>query len=214
MEHIRVFLLDDHAVVRAGLRAVLEAGEGVEVVGEAGTVVEAVEGITLLRPDVAVLDGRLPDGSGVDVCRQARLVSPHTRTIILTSYDDDQALMAAVLAGASGYLLKEIGTMDLVASIRTVSAGGSLLDADAVEQVRRRLQDPLAADPRLAGLTAQERRVLALLSEGRTNREIGDLLHLAEKTVKNYVSNVLAKLGMRSRTQAALYTTERRHPPA
>ncbi|MEZ0164373.1 response regulator [Kineococcus sp. LSe6-4] len=207
MTAIEVFLLDDHAVVRAGLRAVLEADPGLRVVGEAGTVAEAVEGITLTRPDVAILDGRLPDGSGVEVCRQARLVSPGTRTLILTSYDDDEALLAAVLAGAGGYLLKEIGTTDLVGSVRTVHGGGSLLDPAAVEAVRRRLEDPLAADPRLAGLTPQERRVLKLLSEGRTNRQIGRELHLAEKTVKNYVSNVLAKLGLRSRTQAALFTT-------
>jgi DNA-binding NarL/FixJ family response regulator len=206
---ISVFLLDDHAVVRAGLRAVLEAGEDIDVVGEAGTVAEAVEGITLTRPDVAVLDGRLPDGSGVEVCRQVRLVSPQTRTIMLTSYDDDEALVASVLAGASGYLLKEIGTTDIVASVRAVHAGRSLLDAAEVEAVRRRLEDPLAADPRLADLTPQERRVLGLLSEGWTNRQIGAELHLAEKTVKNYVSSLLAKLGLSSRTQAALFTTAR-----
>lgn len=204
-----MFLLDDHAVVRAGLRAVLEAGEDIDVVGEAGTVAEAVEGITLTRPDVAVLDGRLPDGSGVEVCRQVRLVSPQTRTIMLTSYDDDEALVASVLAGASGYLLKEIGTTDIVASVRAVHAGRSLLDAAEVEAVRRRLEDPLAADPRLADLTPQERRVLGLLSEGWTNRQIGAELHLAEKTVKNYVSSLLAKLGFSSRTQAALFTTAR-----
>lgn len=204
-----VFLLDDHAVVRAGLRAVLEAGEDIDVVGEAGTVAEAVEGITRTRPDVAVLDGRLPDGSGVEVCRQVRLVSPGTRTIMLTSYDDDEALVASVLAGASGYLLKEIGTTDIVASVRAVHAGRSLLDPAEVEAVRRRLEDPLAADPRLVDLTPQERRVLGLLSEGWTNRRIGSELHLAEKTVKNYVSSLLAKLGLSSRTQAALFTTAR-----
>ncbi|WP_432546021.1 response regulator [Kineococcus sp. SYSU DK004] len=206
---VRVFLTDDHAVVRAGLRAVLESG-GLQVVGEAGSVAEAVAGITMTRPDVAVLDGRLPDGSGVDVCRQVRVVSPATRTLVLTSYDDDEALLASVLAGASGYLLKEIRTTDLVASVRAVAAGESLLDPRAVEEVRRRLQDPLAADPRLAELTGQERRVLAALSEGLTNREIGRELHLAEKTVKNYVSSVLAKLGLASRTQAALFTTAHR----
>jgi len=206
---IKVFLLDDHAVVRAGLRAVLEADEDIDVVGEAGTVAEAVEGITLTRPDVAVLDGRLPDGSGVEVCRQVRVVSPETRTIMLTSYDDDEAMLASVLAGASGYLLKEIGTTDIVASVRLVHAGGSLLDPGEVEQVRQRLEDPLAADPRLADLTPQERRVLGLLGEGWTNRQIGAELHLAEKTVKNYVSSLLAKLGLSSRTQAALFTTTR-----
>jgi two-component system, NarL family, response regulator DevR len=210
VSQISVFLLDDHAVVRAGLRAVLEAGDDIDVVGEAGTVAEAIEGITLTRPDVAVLDGRLPDGSGVDVCRQVRLVSPDTRTIMLTSYDDDEALVASVLAGASGYLLKEIGTTDIVASVRAVHAGQSLLDPVEVEAVRRRLEDPLAADPRLADLTPQERRVLGLLSEGWTNRQIGSELHLAEKTVKNYVSSLLAKLGLSSRTQAALFTTARR----
>ena len=212
MDPIRVFLLDDHAVVRAGLRAVLEVGEDIDVVGEAGTVAEAVEGIALTRPDVAVLDGRLPDGSGIEVCRQVRLVSGGTRTIMLTSYDDDEALVAAVLAGASGYLLKEIGTTDIVASVRAVHAGESLLDPDEVEQVRRRLEDPLAADPRLAELTPQERRVLGLLSEGWTNRQIGAELTLAEKTVKNYVSSLLAKLGLSSRTQAALFTTSLDRP--
>ncbi|MEZ0492862.1 response regulator [Kineococcus sp. TBRC 1896] len=207
MTTVRVFLLDDHAVVRAGLRAVLEADPGLEVVGEAGTVAAAVEGITRTRPDVAVLDGRLPDGSGIDVCRRVHLLSPGTRTLVLTSYDDDEALLAAALAGASGYLLKEIGTTDLVGSVRAVHAGASLLDPAVVEAVRRRVEDPLAADPRLAGLTPQERRVLKLLSEGWTNRRIGAELHLAEKTVKNYVSNVLAKLQLSSRTQAALFTT-------
>ncbi|WP_432545099.1 response regulator [Kineococcus sp. SYSU DK002] len=202
---VRVFLLDDHAVVRAGLRAVLESDPEIEVVGEAGTVAEAVEGITLTRPDVAVLDGRLPDGSGVEVCRQARRLSPGTRSILLTSYDDDEAFLSAVVAGAAGYLLKEIGTGDLVGSVRAVHAGGSLLDPQAVEAVRRRLEDPLAADPRLAELTPQERRVLRLLGQGCTNRQIGRELHLAEKTVKNYVSNLLAKLGLSSRTQAAIY---------
>lgn len=206
---ISVFLLDDHAVVRAGLRAVLEAGADIDVVGEAGTVADAVEGIQLTGPDVAVLDGRLPDGSGVEVCRHVRMVSPQTRVIMLTSYDDDEALLSSVLAGASGYLLKEIGTMDIVASVRAVHAGQSLLDPAEVETVRRRLEDPLAADPRLADLTPQERRVLGLLSEGWTNRQIGTELHLAEKTVKNYVSSLLAKLGLSSRTQAALFTTAR-----
>jgi two-component system, NarL family, response regulator DevR len=210
---ISVFLLDDHAVVRAGLRAVLEADADIDVVGEAGTVAEAVEGITLTRPDVAVLDGRLPDGSGVEVCRQVRLVSPQTRTIMLTSYDDDEAMLASVLAGASGYLLKEIGTTDIVASVRAVHAGGTLLDPAEVDQVRARLEDPLAADPRLADLTPQERRVLGLLGEGWTNRQIGGELHLAEKTVKNYVSSLLAKLGLSSRTQAALFTTTRPERP-
>ncbi|GAA0303043.1 response regulator transcription factor [Kineococcus aurantiacus] len=205
---IRVFLLDDHAVVRAGLRAVLESDPGIEVVGEAGTVAEALAGITLTRPDVAVLDGRLPDGSGTEVCRQAQLVSPGTRSILLTSYDDDQAFWAAVVAGAAGYLLKEIGTTDLVGSVRTVHAGGSLLDPAAVEAVRRRLQDPLAADPRLADLTPQERRVLSLVSRGCTNRQIGREMHLAEKTVKNHVSSLLAKLGLSSRTQAAVFVAQ------
>jgi len=206
---IRVFLLDDHAVVRAGLRAVLEAADDMEVVGEAGTVADAIHGITLTRPDIAVLDGRLPDGTGIEVCRQVRMVAPATRSLILTSYGGDEALMAAILAGAWGYLLKEIGTTDLLGSVRFVRAGGSLLDPLEVDAVRRRLEDPLAADPRLAELTPQERRVLRLVSAGWTNRQIGRELHLAEKTVKNYVSNVLAKLGFSSRTQAALFTTAR-----
>ncbi|GAA4983944.1 response regulator transcription factor [Kineococcus glutinatus] len=207
MEPITLYLVDDHAVVRAGLRAVFEAAAGFTVVGEAGTVAEALAGLTLLRPDVAVVDGRLPDGSGVDVCRHAHAHCPGTRTLVLTSYDDDEALLASVLAGAAGYLLKQIRGTDLVEAVRTVAAGGSLVDEAAVAQVRRRLRDPLAQDPRLADLSPQERRVLSLVADGLTNRQIGAQLHLAEKTVKNYVSKVLAKLGLSSRTQAAVFTT-------
>ncbi|MFB9375887.1 response regulator [Kineococcus gynurae] len=199
-----VVLVDDHAVVRAGLRAVLESDPGIRVVAEAATVAEALAALARTRPDVAILDGRLPDGSGIEVCRRLRTASPATRAIILTSYDDDQALLAAVLAGAAGYLLKEIGTTDLVDSVRRVHAGESLLDPAAVETVRRRLADPVAADPRFDALTAQERRVLALLGNGSSNRQIGREMDLAEKTVKNYVSSVLAKLHLQSRTQAAL----------
>ncbi|WP_432492611.1 response regulator [Kineococcus gypseus] len=211
MGGIDVFLADDHAVVRAGLRSLLEADGDVRVVGEAGTAAEAVAGITVLQPDVAVLDGRLPDGSGAEVCRQARMVSPRTRCVILTSYDDDEALLTSVLAGAAGYLLKQIRVDELKRSIRAVAAGGTLLDERAVAQVRRRLQDPLAADPRLAQLTAQERRVLTFVSQGLTNRQIAGELHLAEKTVKNYITTVLAKLGLHSRTQAALLTADSLH---
>lgn len=200
----RVFLVDDHAVVRAGLRALVESADDLVVAGEAGTAAEAVRGITLARPDVALLDVRLPDGSGVDVCRQVGATSPGTRCLLLTSYDDDQVLLAAVQAGAVGLLLKEVGAGDILGAVRHVHGGGSLLDPVAVAQVRRRLQDPLAGDERLRGLTAQERRVLGLVGEGRTNREIAGELHLAEKTVKNYVSHLFVKLGVTSRTQAAL----------
>jgi len=207
---IRVFLVDDHAVVRAGLRSLMESAEDMVVVGEAGTAAEAVREITITRPDVALLDGRLPDGSGVDVCRHVRATSPGTACLMLTSYDDDQALLGAVVAGAAGYLLKEVGTGDLLGAVRHVAAGGTLLDEDAVEDVRRRLRDPLADDERLGRLTGQERRVLHLLGEGRTNRQIGAELDIAEKTVKNYVSHLLVKLDVTSRTQAALLVAERR----
>ncbi|GAA2024833.1 response regulator transcription factor [Pseudokineococcus marinus] len=200
----RVVVVDDHAVVRAGLRALLESAGDLHVVAEAGTVADAVREITVSRPDVVLVDARLPDGSGVEVCRTVRSTSPGTRCLVLTSYDDDRALLAAVLAGAAGYLLKEIGTADLLGAVRHVHRGGDLVDAERVAEVRRRLEDPLAADERLADLTRQQRRVLQLLAEGRTNRQIATSMGLAEKTVKNYVSHLLVRLGVSSRTQAAL----------
>jgi two-component system, NarL family, response regulator DevR len=201
----RVFLLDDHELVRSGLRQLIEAEDDLEVVGEAATAGEARRRIPALRPDVAVLDARLPDGSGIEVCRDVRAVDPTIRALVLTSYDDDEALFAAIVAGAAGYVLKDIRSSDLVRGIRTVAAGGSLLDPTTTAHVLERLRSGPQEDRRLAGLTGQERRILELIADGLSNREIGARLHLAEKTVKNYVSSLLAKLGMQRRTQAAVF---------
>jgi DNA-binding NarL/FixJ family response regulator len=202
---LAVFLLDDHEVVRTGLRALLEAAEDIEVVGEAGTVAEGLERIPASKPDVAILDVRLPDGSGVEVCREIRSAHPEIVCIMLTSYADDEALIASIMAGASGYVLKQVGSFDLLDTIRHAGAGKSLLDPALTERVLERLREGPKVDPRLASLTAQERRILDLIAEGRTNRQIAETMFLAEKTVKNYVSNLLAKLGMQRRTQAATY---------
>jgi DNA-binding NarL/FixJ family response regulator len=207
---VRVYLLDDHEVVRRGLRELLELESDIEVVGESGTAGEATRRIPALRPDVMVLDARLPDGSGIDVCRDVRSVDPSVAGLILTSYDDDDALRAAVMAGAAGYLLKDVRGTDLVDSIRRVAAGESLLNADVVSRLRADWGHS-DDDPRLAQLSPQERRILPLIAEGRTNRQIGETMSLAEKTVKNYVTSVLAKLGMERRTQAAVYITSQ-HP--
>jgi two-component system response regulator DevR len=201
----RVFLLDDHELVRSGLRQLIDAEDDLEVVGEAATAAEARRRIPALRPDVAVLDARLPDGSGIEVCRDVRAIDPSIRALVLTSYDDDEALFAAIVAGAAGYVLKDIRSSDLVQGIRTVAAGGSLLDPTTTAHVLERLRNGPQEDSRLAGLTGQERRILELIADGLSNREIGERLHLAEKTVKNYVSNLLAKLGMQRRTQAAVF---------
>lgn len=202
---LRLFLVDDHEVVRAGLRSLLEDAEDIEIVGEAGTVKDALVRIPLARPDVAILDVRLPDGSGVEVCRQIRSDHPEVACLVLTSYADDEALLAAVMAGAAGYVLKQVGGRDLVADIRTVGTGGTLLDPAITERVIARLRRGPMEDERLASLTPQERRILDRIAEGRTNRQIGEELFLAEKTVKNYVSNLLAKLGMQRRTEAAVF---------
>ncbi|MET0467303.1 MAG: response regulator transcription factor [Aeromicrobium sp.] len=202
---IRVFLLDDHEVVRTGLQHLLESGGDIEVVGGAGTAASAIARIPALKPDVAVLDARLPDGSGIEVCRQIRSAHPEIRAIILTSFDDDEALFAAIMAGAAGYILKQVTGQDLVAAVRHVAAGGSLLDPSVTAKVMERLRDGGPGEPvELQSLTAQERRILELVAEGMTNRQIGERLFLAEKTVKNYMSNVLAKLGLERRTQAAV----------
>ena len=201
---ISVYLLDDHEIVREGLRALLEASGDIEVVGESGSAVEATARIPALRPDVAVLDNRLPDGSGIEVCRDVRAVDPSLKALILTSYDDDEALFAAIMAGASGYVLKEIGKQDLVAAIRHVAEGRSLIDASLTERVLERVRHGQETAPELASLTDQERRLLELIAEGLTNRQIGERMSLAEKTVKNYVSNILGKLGLERRTQAAV----------
>jgi two-component system response regulator DevR len=202
---IRVFLLDDHEIVRRGVRDLLEAEPGITVIGEAGTAAAALARVPALKPDVAVLDIRLPDGDGVTVCRDLRSKMPQLACLMLTSYSDDEALVDAIMAGAAGYVLKQIRGTDLVGAIRTIASGQSLLDPQAAATVMRRIRDQAAASDPLAALTDQERRILALIGEGLTNRQIGDRLFLAEKTVKNYVSALFAKLGMQRRAQAAAY---------
>ena len=206
---IRVFLVDDHEVVRRGVHEMLSVEDDIEVVGEAGTAAEALVRIPAARPDVALLDVRLPDGSGVEVCREVRVRDPGIKCLMLTSYSDDEALFDAIMAGASGYVLKAIRGLDLVSAVRDVAAGKSLLDPVATGRVLARLREGGAPeeDERLSGLTPQERRILELIGEGMTNRQIGNELHLAEKTIKNYVSGLLAKLRMERRTQAAAYVT-------
>jgi two-component system response regulator DevR len=207
-DKIRVFLLDDHEIVRTGIASLLSAEPDMVVVGEAGTAAEALRRIPAARPDVAVLDGRLPDGSGIDVCRDVRSANPEIRCLILTSYDDDDALFAAVMAGAAGYLLKEVRGGSLVDAIRQISAGNSLMDPALTGRLLTRLRDGTPTDSRLDALSPRDRDILELISEGLTNRQIGERLFLAEKTVKNYVSALLAKLGMQRRTQAAVYGAE------
>jgi DNA-binding NarL/FixJ family response regulator len=204
MSMIRVFLLDDHEVVRRGLRELLESAGDIEVVGESGLAAEAAARIPALRPDVAILDGRLPDGSGIDVCRDVRSVDPSINALILTSYDDDDALFAAILAGASGYVLKQITGHDLLDTVRRVAAGQQLIDPALTARVLERVRSGAPTQPELADLTDREREILGLIAEGLTNRQIGERLFLAEKTVKNYVSSLLAKLGLERRTQAAV----------
>ena len=202
---IAVFLLDDHEVVRRGVRDLLEAEPDIRVVGEAGTVSSALARIPALHPDVAVLDVQLPDGDGVTVCREIRSRMPEVACLMLTSFGDDEALFNAIMGGASGYVLKQIRGTDLVGAVRTVAAGQSILDPRAATQLMARLRDQPAKHDPLAGLTGQERRILELIGEGLTNRQIGEHLFLAEKTVKNYVTTLFAKLGMERRTQAAAY---------
>jgi DNA-binding NarL/FixJ family response regulator len=202
-EDIRVFLLDDHEVVRRGIADLIGLEKGMIIVGEAGSKAEALTRIPAARPDVAVLDVRLPDGTGVEVCRDIRSVLPDLKCLMLTSYADDEALFDAIMAGASGYVLKEIRGNDLVDAVRQVAAGKSLLDPAATQRVLDRLRQGEHHDDRLDGLSDQEQRILELIGDGLTNRQIGEAMHLAEKTVKNYVSSLLAKLGMQRRTQAA-----------
>jgi two-component system, NarL family, response regulator DevR len=205
---IRVYLLDDHEVVRQGLKALLESAGGIEVVGESGSAVEATSRIPATRPHVAVLDARLPDGSGIEVCRSVRAVDDSIQALILTSYDDDEALFAAIMAGAAGYVLKEIRGSDLVDGVRRVAAGQSLIDPTLTAKVLERVRKGTSVAPELAELTEQERKLLALIAEGLTNRQIGERMFLAEKTVKNYVSSILAKLGLERRTQAAVLASK------
>src|SRR4051795_418402 len=208
---IRVYLLDDHEIVRRGIKDLLESAGDIVVVGEAGTAAEATRRIPPLRPDVAILDGRLPDGSGIDVCREVRSRNPDIKALILTSFDDDEALFAAIMAGASGYALKQVRGHDLIETVRRVAAGQSTLDPGVTEIVLERLRSGPPTDPGMARLTGQERRILLLIGEGLTNSQIAQELGLAEKTVKNYVSSLLAKLGLGSRTQAALFATRPDH---
>jgi len=200
---ISVFLLDDHEIVRRGVKELLEAEPDIRVIGEAGTAESALARIPALKPDVAVLDVRLPDGDGVSVCRDIRSKMPEVACLMLTSFGDDEALFDAIMAGAAGYVLKQIRGTDLVGAVRTLAAGESMLDPEAASRVMKRMRDQTAHSDPLAGLTAQERRILELIGEGLTNRQIGERMYLAEKTVKNYVSALFTKLGMERRTQAA-----------
>lgn len=206
---VRVFILDDHELVRRGLSDLLGSVPDIEIVGEAATAGDALRRIPAARPDVAVLDARLPDGSGIDVCRAISSCHPGVRCLILTSYDDEDALYAAVMAGAAGYLLKQIGGSSLVDGIREVAAGGSLLDPVTTSGLLARLRRSAQSD-NVDGLSERDSQILDLIAEGCTNRQIAQRLFLSEKTVKNYVSALLAKLGMQRRTQAAVYASERR----
>ena len=212
---ITVFLLDDHEIVRRGIGQLLESEDDIRIVGEAGTAAQALARIPAARPDVAILDVRLPDGEGVSVCREIRsTVDPPPACLMLTSFSDDEALFGAIMAGASGYLLKQVAGIDLVGAVRTVAAGGSLLDPKATGLVLERLRrgdEP--GDARYESLSPQERRILDLIADGLTNRQIGAELFLAEKTIKNYVSSLLHKLGYTRRTEAAVYAADRRRPP-
>jgi DNA-binding NarL/FixJ family response regulator len=201
---IRVYLLDDHEIVRQGLRGLLEHEPDIEVVGESGSAIDAEHRIPALRTNVAVLDARLPDGSGIDVCRAVRSIDPTIRALILTSYDDDEALFAAIMAGASGYLLKQIRGTDLVDAVRRVAAGQSLLDPALTQRVLERIRHGPEQPDELRDLTEREHQILALVATGMTNREIAEEMFLSEKTVKNYMSSLLAKLGLERRTQAAV----------
>jgi two-component system, NarL family, response regulator DevR len=202
---IRVFLLDDHEIVRRGLRDLLDGEPDIEVVGEASLVEEALRRIPAVRPDVAVLDGRLPDGTGIEVCRDIRSTDDSIAVIILTSYDDDEALFAAIMAGAAGYVLKQVRGTDLVDAVRRVAAGQSLLDPVVTQRVLSRIRAEEAKDDLLGRLTPQERSILDLIGEGMTNRQIASAMFLAEKTIKNHVTHLLLKLGLERRTQAAVY---------
>ncbi len=212
---ISVFLLDDHEIVRRGIGQLLESEDDIRIVGEAGTAAQALARIPAARPDVAILDVRLPDGEGVSVCREIRsTLDPPPACLMLTSFSDDEALFGAIMAGASGYLLKQVAGIDLVGAVRTVSAGGSLLDPKATALVLERLRrGEEHGDARYEALSPQERRILDLIADGLTNRQIGAELFLAEKTIKNYVSSLLHKLGYTRRTGAAVYAAERRRQP-
>lgn len=202
---IRTVVVDDHELVRRGLREVLADAGGIEVVGEASTAQEAVRRIHALRPDVVLLDVRLPDASGIEVCREVRSAHPAVRVLMMTSFDDPEAVYAAIIAGACGYVLKDVRASLMVDAVRRIAAGQSMLDPAVTGQVLDRIRHPSAVDPHLAALTAQERRILDLIVDGLTNREIAATLHVSEQTVKNHVTGVLSKLNVTRRTQAAVY---------
>ncbi|GAC1521046.1 MAG: response regulator transcription factor [Marmoricola sp.] len=205
---IRVVLVDDHEVVRQGLRALLETAPDMTVIGDFGTAAEATARIPALHPSVAVLDGRLPDGSGIEVCREIRSVDPSIGVLILTSYDDDDALFAAIMAGAAGYVLKQVKGTDLLEAVRLVASGASLIDPGLTARVLERIRTGSQQAPELSDLTEQETKILRLIAQGLTNRQIGEQMYLAEKTVKNYVSAILSKLGLERRTQAAVMASK------
>ncbi|HEX6379714.1 MAG TPA: response regulator transcription factor [Acidimicrobiia bacterium] len=212
---VRVMIVDDHEVVRHGIRAMLEAAEDMVVAGEAGGVREAVEVAAAVRPEVVIMDVRLEDGSGIEACREIRAQRPETKVVMLTSFADDEALFASIMAGASGYVLKQVRGGDLLRSVRTVAKGGSLLDPAVTGTVLDRLRKGkhLIKDERLARLSPQEERIVTLVADGKTNREIGEELHLAEKTVKNYVSSILSKLEVARRAEAAAYLARHTETP-
>jgi two-component system, NarL family, response regulator DevR len=213
MDPVRVFLLDDHEVVRAGVRQLIEASGLIVVVGEAATCEEARLRIPATMPQVALLDVQLPDGSGVEVCRDVRSANPSLACVMLTSYANDDALFQAVLAGAAGFVLKQIRGTDLVSTITRVANGESLIDPAMTGKLLSRLRDPVPAeDPKLASLTPLERSILDLVAQGKTNRQVGEQLHLAEKTVKNYMSSILLKLGLSRRTEAAVFALRSASP--
>jgi two-component system, NarL family, response regulator DevR len=205
MKPIGVFVLDDQEIVRRGVRGLLEAEPDIRVIGEAGTASAALARIPALRPDVAVLDVRLPDGDGVTVCREVRSRMPRVACLMLTAFSDDQALLDSIMAGAAGYVLKQVRGSDLAGAVRTVASGQSLLNPRAAGKLMTRLRDQATRPGPLAGLTPHERSVLELIGEGLTNRQIGERLLIAEKTVKNYISSLFRKLGLEQRTQAAAY---------
>jgi two-component system, NarL family, response regulator DevR len=205
---VRVFLLDDHELVREGIRTLLESDADIEVVGEASTAEEALTRIPLAKPDVAILDVRLEKGSGIEVCRDVRSAVPGMACLMLTSFADDEALYASVMAGAAGFVLKQIKARDLIEDVKRVATGASLMDPRAVARVVERIANPPAGDPKIESLSPQERRVLDLIAEGRTNKQIAETLFLAEHTVKNYITGLLRKLNMASRTEAAIYATK------
>jgi two-component system, NarL family, response regulator DevR len=208
---MRILLVDDHEVVREGLRALLDAQDDLEVVAEAGTVEEAIARARTFEPDVVVLDVRLPDGSGVEACREIRSRMPNTSVLMLTSFSDDQALFDSIMAGAAGYVLKQVRGADLVDSIRRVGRGESILDPGVTARVLERIRNPQQdEDPRLARLTPTETRIVEMIADGATNRQIAERIHLAEKTVKNYVSGILSKLEVARRAEAAAYLADRR----